>query len=42
METIKKVNQDLIETISQVLEIQRKGNVFRMPCFSAEHHGYWN
>lgn len=34
METIKKVNQDLIETINQVLEIQRKGKEERLTAES--------
>ena len=34
METIKKVNQDLKETINQVLEIQRKGKEERLAAES--------
>lgn len=34
IETVKKVNQDLIETINQVLEIQRKGKEERMAAES--------
>ncbi len=34
IETIKKVNQDLIETINSVLDIQRKGKEERLAAES--------